>query len=179
MPAGALTRRRLLALAGQVGKFGAVGLVGLVVDVLVFNLLRTTVLDSSVVHAGPIYAKIISTTLAILVNWLGNRLWTFGHSRQDRTVREGVEFFAVSLVGMGIGLACLWFSHYVLGYTSVLADNISSNVIGLGLGAVFRFTLYRYWVFAPHRSGLRAATADPAVPPAGTAASAPVPAAKK
>jgi putative flippase GtrA len=53
---------------------------------------------------------------------------------------------------MGIGLACLWFSHYVLGFTSVIADNISSNVIGLGLGSVFRFTLYRYWVFSPNRS---------------------------
>jgi len=39
----------------------------------------------------------------------------------------------------------------VLGYTSVLADNISSNVVGLFLGAVFRFVLYRYWVFSPTR----------------------------
>ncbi|GAB3120012.1 GtrA family protein [Glaciibacter psychrotolerans] len=133
------------------GKFGAVGLVGFAVDVTVFNLLRATVFDPHLVHAGPIYAKIVSTILAIVVNWLGNRYWTFSSNRQSRTVREGIEFFAVSLVGMGIGLACLWFSHYVLGMTSVLADNISSNVIGLGLGAAFRFVLYRYWVFAPGR----------------------------
>jgi putative flippase GtrA len=50
---------------------------------------------------------------------------------------------------MAIGLACLWFSHYVLGFTSLLADNISSNVIGLALGTVFRFWLYRSWVFRP------------------------------
>jgi len=87
------------------------------------------------------------------VNWVGNRLWTFSANRQDRTVREGLEFFAVSIAGMGIGLGCLWVSHYVLGYTSVLADNISGNVIGLALGAVFRFSLYRWWVFAPHRNG--------------------------
>ena len=177
MTARAMTRSRLLAFASQVGKFGAVGLVGLVVDVLVFNLLRATVFSPDLVHAGPIYAKVISTMLAILVNWLGNRLWTFGHVRQNRTVREGVEFFAVSLVGMGIGLACLWFSHYVLGYTSVLADNISSNVIGLGLGAVFRFTLYRYWVFAPHRAGPRA-SAPGVAPVTDAAASAPELAAK-
>jgi hypothetical protein len=42
-------------------------------------------------------------------------------------------------------------SHYALGFTSVLADNISGNVIGLGLGTLFRFTFYRLWVFAPHR----------------------------
>ncbi len=52
---------------------------------------------------------------------------------------------------MGIGLACLWISHYLLGYTSLLADNVSSNVIGLFLGSAFRFVLYRHWVFSPKR----------------------------
>ena len=145
-------KQRLLSFLSQGLKFGAVGALGFVVDFTVFNLLRTTVLDSADVHAGPIYAKVISTVLAILVNWLGNRYWTFRENRQNRTMREGVEFLAVSLVGMGIGIACLWFSHYVLGYTSLLADNISGNVVGLILGAVFRFTLYRYWVFAPGRA---------------------------
>ncbi|WP_051973540.1 GtrA family protein [Cryobacterium sp. MLB-32] len=151
-----INRNRLLSFAGQVGKFGAVGLVGFVVDVAVFTLLRTTVFTPENMHAGPIYAKIISTTLAIVANWVGNRFWTFGEHRQTRALREGLEFLAVSLVGMGIGLACLWISHYVLGYTSVLADNISSNVIGLALGSVFRFVLYRYWVFSPSRRGAAA-----------------------
>ncbi|MEO6200813.1 MAG: GtrA family protein [Cryobacterium sp.] len=152
MTTNELSQSRFLSLAGQVGKFGAVGLVGFAVDVSVFNLLRSTIFDPEQVHAGPIYAKIVSTLLAIIANWIGNRFWTFGNARQSRAVREGIEFFAVSLAGMGIGLLCLWISHYVLGYTSVIADNISSNIIGLGLGAVFRFTLYRYWVFAPGRS---------------------------
>jgi hypothetical protein len=42
-------------------------------------------------------------------------------------------------------------SHYLLGFTDPVADNIATNVIGLGLGTLFRFTLYRTWVFAPHR----------------------------
>jgi len=152
-----INRSRLITLASQLGKFGAVGLVGFVVDVAVFTLLRTTIFTPENMHAGPIYAKIISTSLAIIANWVGNRFWTFGEHRQTRAVREGLEFLAVSLVGMGIGLACLWISHYLLGYTSVLADNISSNVIGLALGSVFRFLLYRYWVFAP---GRRATTVE-------------------
>ena len=41
--------------------------------------------------------------------------------------------------------------HYLLGFTSLLADNISSNVIGLALGTAFRFSLYRLWVFSPRR----------------------------
>ncbi|MBC7442268.1 MAG: GtrA family protein [Ramlibacter sp.] len=157
MPRATGTRSRLLAFAGQLAKFGAVGLVGFVVDITVFNLLRASVFSPDLVHAGPLYAKVVSTALAIALNWIGNRYWTFGASRQSKTLREGAEFFAVSLAGMGIGLACLWVSHYLLGYTSVLADNISSNVVGLFLGSVFRFALYRYWVFSPGRQAGRSA----------------------
>ena len=146
-------------LAVQLARFGAVGVVGLVVDIGLFNLLRTTVLAPENVHAGPLLAKVVSTTCAILVNWIGNRYWTFGDKRSSSTLREGVEFFAASAIGMLIGLGCLWVSHYVLGFTSVLADNISSNVIGLALGTAFRFLAYRLWVFAPHRSESRSATA--------------------
>jgi len=153
------------ALIAQFVRFGLVGSVGLVVDVGVFNLLRTTVLEPSVIHTGPVIAKVISTSLAIIVNWIGNRYWTFGHTRRPQVMREGLEFVLVSLGGMLIGLACLWISHYLLGYTSLLADNISTNVIGLGLGTVFRFWLYRVWVFSPDRGS----TARGNQPDSGTA----------
>ena len=137
--------RRLVA---QLARFGLVGLVGFVVDVSVFTLLRTTVLSPDELHSGPLVAKIISTSLAITTNWLGNRYWTFRAERRVRFVREGLQFAVVSVGGMLIALGCLWVSHYALGYTSVLADNISSNGIGLVLGTAFRFWLYRTWVFS-------------------------------
>jgi putative flippase GtrA len=132
-------------------RFGLIGGLGFIVDLGVFNILRTTIFDPSRMHDGPVIAKLISTALAILVNWLGNRYWTFKDRRRTDVLRESVEFFAVSIVGMMIGLGCLWVSHYVLHYTSLLADNISGNVIGLILGAIFRFVLYRVWVFGDHR----------------------------
>jgi len=135
------------ALVTQLTRFGLVGLVGLGIDLLVFNLLRVTVLDTAHVEHGALYAKIISTSLAIIANWLGNRYWTFRHARRPHWVREGLEFAAVSLGGMIISLGCLWVSHYALGFTSLLADNIATNVVGLGLGTIFRFTFYRLWVF--------------------------------
>lgn len=148
------------AFAGQLLRFGAVGGVGFVVDVVLFTLLSTTVLAPAIVPSGPLWAKVASTSVAILVNWVGNRLWAFRDGRQHNTVREGLEFAAVSVAGMGFGVASIWVSRYVLGFESVLADNIAGNGVGLALGAVFRFALYRWWVFAPHRS--RAATAAPA-----------------
>lgn len=146
------------ALFGQFVRFGVVGLVGLVVDVGIFNLLRLTVLAPELIHEGPVIAKVISTSVAIITNWLGNRYWTFGSMRRSHVLREGIEFAIVSLAGMGIALLCLWVSHYLLGFTSALADNIATNVVGLALGTAFRFTFYRIWVFRPEMD--RAAAAD-------------------
>ena len=146
-------------LLGQFLRFGVVGLGGLVIDVAVFNLLRLTILSPDVLHEGPVIAKILSTSLAIGANWVGNRRWTFATAGRTGAVREGTEFAIVSVAGMGIGVLCLWVSHYVLGYTSLLADNIATNVIGLALGAAFRFTLYRWWVFSPSRVILAAESA--------------------
>jgi putative flippase GtrA len=169
------------ALVTQLLRFAAVGGVGLVVDVAVFNILRVTILSPENLHEGPVLAKVVSTSIAIVVNWLGNRYWTFGPHRRPQAVREGVEFALVSVGGMLIGLACLWVSHYVLGYTSLLADNVSSNVIGLALGTLFRFWLYRTWVFRPRMTvpdaapAVRADAALTAVAPAGSAPTGSVP----
>jgi putative flippase GtrA len=86
------------ALVTQFTRFGLVGLVGLAVDVGVFNLLLLTVLQPTAVHEGPIIAKVISTSLAIITNWMGNRHWTFRHDRRHNWLREGVEFGIISVL---------------------------------------------------------------------------------
>lgn len=136
----------------QLARFGTVGLVGLVVDIALFNALRVTVFAPEVVAEGPVIAKIISTSVAITVNWLGSRYWTFRLEHRRPAMREAVEFAIVSVGGMLIAVGCLVVSHYVLGFTSVLADNIATNVVGLVLGSIFRFALYRSWVFHPART---------------------------
>ncbi|NEL79485.1 MAG: GtrA family protein [Xanthomonas perforans] len=146
---------RSRGLVGQLVKFALVGGVGFIVDFGVFNLLCLTVLAPAQVHEGPIIAKLISTTLAIAANWIGNRYWTFGPHRRSDSAKEALEFLVVSLAGMGVGLLCLWVSRYLLGFTTLLADNISSNVIGLILGSLLRFALYRHWVYHPARAGRR------------------------
>ncbi|MFF1571779.1 GtrA family protein [Leifsonia sp. NPDC058292] len=149
----------------QLVKFGAVGAVGFVVNLAVFNGLMLTVF-SGVPHAT-IYSTIIATVVAIGTNWVGNRYWAFSSSRQKKAAREGVEFFVVSLAGMGIPLFCVWLSHYVFGFTSLLADNIANNVIGLLLGTLFRFAFYRWWVFSPKRAHRARAVALAGAPDRG------------
>lgn len=133
-------------------KFGVVGLGGYVVDVGIFNLLRLTAGgDGNFLH-GPIGAKILSAGIATVATWFGNRYWTFREHRRKNFLLELGEFSAVSVGGILIGLGCIWVSHYLLGLTSLLADNISSNLIGLFLGTAFRFVLYRFWVYGHHRA---------------------------
>jgi putative flippase GtrA len=142
------------ALIAQIARFGVVGLLGLVVDVGVFNLLHVTIFSPADVHNGPLLAKVVSTSLAIVVNWLGNRYWTFRHQRRTHWLREAFEFAMVSLGGLLIAVGCLWFSEYVLGFRSLLADNIATNVVGLVLGTAFRFAFYRFWVYSPSRTAV-------------------------
>lgn len=146
-----MSRESRVAFARQLLTFGLVGGVGLVVDIAIFNLLRTTVLEPLFVAGGPVIAKVISTTIAIVVNWLGNRFWTFREQRRTDVVREGIEFAIVSVAGAFIAVGCLWISHYLLGFTSLIADNVATNVIGLALGTAFRFALYRWWVYSARR----------------------------
>jgi putative flippase GtrA len=154
------------ALIAQLARFGVVGLVGLVVDVGLFNLLHVTVFSPTAVHDGPLVAKVISTSAAIVVNWLGNRYWTFRHQRRLHWLREAIEFVLVSLGGLLIAVGCLWFSEYVLGLHSLLADNVATNVVGLVLGTAFRFVFYRIWVFGPRRpTGARSVSPAPTLPP--------------
>ncbi|MDQ1584437.1 MAG: hypothetical protein QOF36_2491 [Microbacteriaceae bacterium] len=157
VPAHEHERRRASRLLPQLVKFGAVGAVGFLVNLVVFNLLMLTVFAPKVMHHGPIYATIVATVVAIVTNWVGNRYWAFSAQRQTSTAREALEFVLVSLAGMGIPLGCLWVSHYLLGYTSLLADNISNNVVGLAIGTLFRFALYRWWVYSPERINSRRA----------------------
>src|SRR5690606_25547996 len=157
--------------------------VGLVIDVTVFNVLRMTVLRPEDLAEGPVVAKIVSTSLAIAANWLGNRYWTFHREQRAHPVGEGLRFAIVSITAMAIPVTCLWLSHYVLGMTSLLADNVSTNVVGLALGMVFRFWLYRVWVFAVPADagalGARTAGLETAAPEGGTSTSGHVPPAER
>ncbi len=140
---------RVRRLAHEAAKFGIVGAIGFVVDVSVFNLLRYAG-DPGLLEDKPLTAKAVSVTVATIVTYLGNRHWTWRHRARSGARREVTLFFLLNAMGMGIALACLALSHYVFGFTSPLADNISANVIGLFLGMLFRFWSYRTFVFRKH-----------------------------
>lgn len=144
------TRSRFGAIAAEVARFLTVGGFGFAVDVGLFNLLRFELGlgdGQGVLYDKPLTAKIISVVVATIVTYAGNRAWTWRHRERTGIVREYALFFVLNGVAMAISVVTLAISHYVLGLTSPLADNISANVIGLALGTAFRFFAYRRWVF--------------------------------
>jgi putative flippase GtrA len=135
-------RARLRAVFSELAKFGTVGAMAFVVDVGLFNLVLHVRPDK------PLTAKVISTVVAATFAYILNRAWSFRHRQRSSVRREYALFFLLNAVGLGIALGCLGFSHYVLGLDSRLADNISGNVFGIGLGTLFRFWSYRRFVWA-------------------------------
>ncbi len=129
-------------LRSEVAKFGTIGLIAYVIDVGIFNLLLHGLLSQK-----PLTAKAISAIVATTFAYFGNRNWTFKLRARTSFRREYTMFFLLNFIGMAIQLTCLAISHYGLGLTSKLADNISGNGVGLVLGTLFRFWSYRKWVF--------------------------------
>ncbi|MCC3282839.1 GtrA family protein [Arthrobacter caoxuetaonis] len=136
---GISTARRVFR---RLGSFSLVGTIAFLVDIGLFNLLVARVLDDN-----PISAKIVSVVVATTISWLGSRYLTFRRTRGRSVRSETILFALTNLVGLGIATGCLFVSHYLLGFTSQFADNISGNVVGVLLGNVFRYFAYRYIVF--------------------------------
>jgi putative flippase GtrA len=131
----------------ELGKFGAVGSVAFVVDTALYAFLLE----------GPgletLTAKTLTTVVSATVAFLGNRFWTWRHRERSGLAREYSLYFIFNVVGLAIGLAVLWTSHYGLGalwpetFHSTLADLIAAQIVGTGFGTLFRFWSYRRFVF--------------------------------
>lgn len=155
---------RLRGLLHELAKFGVVGAVAFVIDVSIFTLLRD-------LDVGPLSAKTLATAVAATFAYFGNRHWSFRHRAYSGLRREYLVFIVITVIGLAIQLSVLGISHYVLGFTSILADNIAANGVGMIFGTTFRFFAYKRWVFlSPERAAARAVVADSLGPaPAGQA----------
>lgn len=89
-------------------KFAVVGASGTVVDFSVLNLAHL------VFGAGLFLSNTISFTVAVMNNFIWNRLWTFPESRQRPFGKQLLQFGAVNVVGLIINQAVfLSLNHYV------------------------------------------------------------------
>ena len=132
-------------------KFASVGGVAWVVETYLFGMLMYGTAWPLHKAQGPLdknvlTAKAVAGCIAVVVAWLGNRYWTFRHRRQNAVKREIVMFAITNMIGLGIGMTCIWISH-VMGFTSHFADLVAGQVVGVGIGMIFRFWVYRTFIF--------------------------------
>lgn len=135
----------IYSLRHELGKFFSVGALAYVVGVGGFNLLVH--FEGAPLASKPLTASVISGVISIFVAYLGNRHWTWRDRARSGAKREITLFFIINGIALIFNVLCLAISRYVLGFDSALADNIAANVIGVGMGTLFRFWSYRTIVF--------------------------------
>ena len=130
-------------------RFLAVGGLATVVAVVIFNFLVHgfhTGWDA-LLSGQPYLAFVIANLIGMAVSYRGSRTWVF-KDRPPRTADGGrLMFVLINLVTMLIPIGCLWVSRNLLNLDDPYSDNVAANVLGLFLGMVARFYLFRTLVF--------------------------------
>lgn len=137
--------RRIIAARVELMKFGSVGAIAYIANLGLFNLLVH--FPISPLDDRPVTGSLLAGFVSILVAYFGNRFWTWKDRPRRAMSREIALFFIINGIGILISAAVLYISRYIFGFQSALADNIAANVIGIGLGTIFRFWSYRVFVF--------------------------------
>ncbi|MGC4962118.1 GtrA family protein [Gordonia sp. DT218] len=130
-------------------KFALVGGTTFVFDLAIFYLLTFTVLEPK-----PVVARIISGTLATILNYILNREWAFKNRGGRERHHEALIFFVISGVGVILAAAPLWVANNVFDLRSnlsvtelVIVDFVLGFLIGNLLQMAFRFWALRKFAF--------------------------------
>ncbi|SEG83367.1 Putative flippase GtrA (transmembrane translocase of bactoprenol-linked glucose) [Actinacidiphila yanglinensis] len=134
------SRGRLVDLAREAARFGAVGVCGIFVNLGVYNLLRDST-SLLVLQAG-----VIATLTAVAFNYVGFRWFTYRHCDPRRRLRRVALFLAFSAVGVVIENGVFYAATRGLGWSSPLRSS-TGKAVGIALATAFRFWAYRTWVF--------------------------------
>lgn len=135
------------------GKFAIVGVLGAVVDFGVFNLLVTALKFNS------IPSSIVSFSLAVVNNFMLNRIWTFPEARTSPILKQMIQFVIVSVIGLLIRTPLFaWLekqliplaSEYVPHlFTPTFIGHNLSLAIAIFVVMIWNFVANRYWTFNP------------------------------
>ncbi|MER7501231.1 GtrA family protein [Nonomuraea pusilla] len=132
--------QRFRSLLHELTKFGAIGAAAFLLDTGLYNLILLGI------GWGPMTSKVIATTVSATFAYLGNRYWTFRHREQSGLGREYFLFFLLNGIALLFGVLVIGFTAWTLRLTDVLSLNIA-NIVGVGLGTLFRYWSYKKWVF--------------------------------
>lgn len=136
-------------MATEFGRSATIGTVASLVAIGLFNWLVHWDLGGAGgwLNEYAITAFLLANGVSILLTYQLSRVWAFRHRQPSGAFGGVLTFYAISVGSLVIPVACLWFSRNVLELDSATADNVAANVVGLFLGFVTRFALFRVFVF--------------------------------
>jgi putative flippase GtrA len=118
----------------QFVKFSLVGSLGLLINFLV------TMIAARMLHAAPFLAFACGFMSGAISNYLLNRMWTFGSSRN--AIVEGAQFLTVSGIALAVSkLVFLSFDH------AGSHDFTLTWLLATLFGVVINFTINKAWTF--------------------------------
>jgi putative flippase GtrA len=139
---------RKLSIVWQAAKFLLVGTLNTFIDLGVLNLL---ILISGIASGGLYSAfKGISFAIAVINSYFWNKFWTFKRSKTTAPGKEFLQFFIVSIVGLGINVGSASLVVNVIGPQFGLTAEIWANIgaiIAALCGMTWNFIGYKFIVF--------------------------------
>lgn len=123
---------RLLSLI----KFGFTGMSGLVVDFSVTWLLKDEL------HLNKFLANAAGFTMAVISNYIINRLWTFSERERTKVSRQFASFLMVSLIGLLLNSGFVYLFNEQL-----LLNFYLSKAIAIMLVFFWNFSANYFFVF--------------------------------
>lgn len=132
-------------------RFGVVGAIGSVIDFGVFNLL------ASLLKFPSIPSSVISFSLAVINNFVLNRIWTFPETRNTPVLKQLTQFGIVSIAGLVIRTPLFAYleklliplaGKYVpnLLTPTIVGHNLALAIV-IGVVMLWNYFINRFWTF--------------------------------
>jgi putative flippase GtrA len=141
---------RLSRIGEEAARFSAVNVVATAVAFVIFNLLVhgiPGIYTPGPLNGWPLTAWFLANCVGMAISFYGSRSFAFRHRKAYGPGGGALMYVVVNLVSFVIPMGCLWITRNVVGWDSVLADNVSANLVGAFLGMLFRFWAFRRFVF--------------------------------
>lgn len=117
-------------------KFISVGLIGTFVNIIILYSL------TEYYNVYYLYSAFISFVVAVTVNFILNKIWTFNEKISYKIFQKYIKFFSVSLVALSVNMLFLILLTEVFGIYYIY-----SQVLAIGVSLIINFIGNKIWTF--------------------------------